>query len=161
MEDQSFEPQNNGIGTPPPYLYEQPYMQEATRKKEGIGLAVASMVLGIISLVLFCIFLNVILAVLAVVFALVHLISGKKRGRGMAVTGIVTSVASIVLLVLFCNSMIRMISSSGWSIKDIQDGTFYEDMLEELYGDDWQDVIGDVFGQGTLNDLPMEDNHVQ
>jgi hypothetical protein len=63
------------------------------------GLAIASMVLGICSLVLGWVpILGFILAVLAVVFGARRL--KHQEGRGMAVTGFVTGVVGVFLFVL-------------------------------------------------------------
>ncbi len=64
----------------------------------GNGFGIASMVLGILSLVLFCTCINIPLAITAVIFGILQL--GKKAGgRGMAVTGIVTAALSVIALI--------------------------------------------------------------
>ena len=85
------------IGQPP---YGQP-------PKKGAGLAIASMVLGIIALLLSWIpLINNLAAVLAVVGlglgipALVLARRGTHGGTGMAITGLVTSVLAIVVVIL-------------------------------------------------------------
>ncbi len=65
----------------------------------GIGFGIASLVLGILSLVFFWTFLNIPMAILAVIFAIIHLC--RQTGhKGMAVAGIVTSVISVILTVV-------------------------------------------------------------
>lgn len=75
--------------------------------KKGAGLAIASMVLGIIALLLSWLpIINNLAAVLAVVGlglgipALIRARRGTSGGTGMAITGLVTSVLAIVLVVL-------------------------------------------------------------
>jgi hypothetical protein len=68
------------------------------------GMAIASMVLGITSLVLFF-FFGFILAVIAIVLGHIHLSNMKKEpeqytGRGMAVAGLATGYVSIGFVVL-------------------------------------------------------------
>lgn len=65
----------------------------------GNGFGIASLVLGILSLVFFWCFLNIPLAVLAIIFAVVHF-SRSTGHNGLAVAGIVTSVVSVVLTIL-------------------------------------------------------------
>lgn len=82
----------NGTGAP----YGTPYRQNV---QPGYGFGIASMVLGILALVMFWNFLNIPLAVLAIIFAVVHFSRGVGR-NGFAVAGIVTSVVSVVLTIL-------------------------------------------------------------
>ena len=79
--------QNPQYGNPYPPNYNQ---RPADNRKEepGKGFAVASMVLGLISLVLFCTGINIITAILAIVFGIIHLVK-QKQNPGMAVAGIV------------------------------------------------------------------------
>ena len=67
-------------------------------KKLGVGFGVASLVLGIISLLCFCSGVNVILAILAIVFGVIQIVTCEKKG--MAIGGIATAVISVVLLVI-------------------------------------------------------------
>lgn len=75
---------------------------------EGVGWAIASMVLGIIALVSMCcswtnlafsVFTG-ILAILGVIFASVNLY-GHKAGKGMAIAGLVCSIIALVSAVIF------------------------------------------------------------
>lgn len=74
--------------------------QEPQNNDENRGLAIASMVLGIVSLVTCC-----CSAYIGLVFAIIGLVLGilyKKKGGsdGMATAGIVCSIISIVLAVI-------------------------------------------------------------
>ncbi len=65
----------------------------------SIGMSVASMVLGIISVVIFCIwFISVPLAIMAIIFGSVGM---NKGGKGMAIAGIVCGIAAIAILAIF------------------------------------------------------------
>lgn len=66
-------------------------------EKKSSGLAIASMVLGIVALCLSCCFYYVSLpcAVVGVILAAVSL-KGDNGGKGMAITGLVTSIVSLV-----------------------------------------------------------------
>ena len=65
---------------------------------KGKGFGVMSLVLGIISLTLFCSIFNIITSGLSIVFGVVQLRRGTARG--MAIAGIVTAFASIVVLII-------------------------------------------------------------
>jgi hypothetical protein len=77
-------------------------------QQPGNGIAVASMILGIVSLVLFFLwFLAPILALLAIIFGALGIGKAKKiggKGKGMAIAGLVTGsiglVVSIIIIVL-------------------------------------------------------------
>lgn len=67
-------------------------------EKDRKGLAIASMVLGIVSLVLFCIwYISIPCAILALVFGIISLKSSKK---GMAIAGISTGAVGFILMIL-------------------------------------------------------------
>ena len=65
----------------------------------GRGFGIASMVLGIIALVLFFSFVNIPLAILAIIFGIIQLM--RKAPKGMAISGIVMGISSLFLLVIF------------------------------------------------------------
>ena len=69
----------------------------------GRGFGIASMVLGIISLVLFFSFVNIPLAILAIIFGIIQLT--RKAPKGMAISGIVMGISSLFLLVIFWTCM--------------------------------------------------------
>lgn len=70
----------------------------------GAGMAIASMVLGILALVLSCCLpgINLLLALIGVILGGVSL-AGHKGGRGMAIAGVVCSIITLIptLIVLF------------------------------------------------------------
>lgn len=75
------------------------YVQQQEHK-ESVGLAVASMVLGIISLVLFCIiYVSIPCATIGGILGAISL-STKKGGKGMAIAGLVCSLITIVIVAL-------------------------------------------------------------
>lgn len=60
------------------------------------GLSIASMVLGIVSLVLWCAWpISIICSILGLVFGIIRL--KKPEGKGMAIAGLVTSIIALVL----------------------------------------------------------------
>lgn len=68
------------------------------RPDNSKGFGIASLVLGIISLLCFCSFLNIVPAVLAIVFGAISL--SKKKDNAFAIAGIVCAAVSIALLII-------------------------------------------------------------
>lgn len=70
------------------------------QNKKISGLTIAALVLGIVSIVLWCLwFISIPCAILALVFGIIGV---KKPGKSMAIGGIVTSaIALVVWLVVF------------------------------------------------------------
>ncbi|MCL2860406.1 MAG: DUF4190 domain-containing protein [Oscillospiraceae bacterium] len=68
------------------------------KKEEKTGLSIASMVLGIVSIVLICfIWISIPCAILAVIFGF---IGRKKGGKGMATAGLVLGIITLVFCIL-------------------------------------------------------------
>lgn len=80
----------------------------------GAGLGIASMVLGIVALVLSCCFyyISIPCAIIGVILAAVSL-HGKKAGKGMAVAGLVCSIISLVPAIIVMVSGAALIGSLG------------------------------------------------
>lgn len=72
------------------------------------GFGIASFVLGILSLVLYCTCINILLAVLAIIFGILQLVQ-KDSPKGMAIAGIVTSGLSILFFII---SVVVFLSST-------------------------------------------------
>lgn len=75
--------------------YYNPYQNTAGRKKQGQGFGIASLVLGILALVLFCTCINVFFGILSLIFGIIQIVRYEKKG--LAIGGIVTSVISVIL----------------------------------------------------------------
>lgn len=72
--------------------------KEETPTKDRKDFAITSMVLGIISLVLFCVwYISVPCSILAIIFAILSLKSSKK---GMAIAGLTTGIIGFILMVI-------------------------------------------------------------
>lgn len=77
-----------------------PYGQSQPQQEGSQGLAIAGMVLGIISLVCCCSgYIALVIGIVGFVLSLVVLIQ-KKPGKGMAIAGIICSAIAVVLLVV-------------------------------------------------------------
>ncbi|MDF2543982.1 MAG: hypothetical protein K0S47_3700 [Herbinix sp.] len=98
-------------GNQQPYQYQQPgnqqpgyqqypnYQQEEPPKKNS-GMAIASMVIGICSIVLCCVwYLALPASIVGLVLGILS-IRGKKSGRGMAIAGIILCSLGIVIALL-------------------------------------------------------------
>ena len=76
-------------------------------KKDRKGFCIASMVLGIVALVFFCIwYVSIPCAILAIIFGVLGI---KSTGKGMAIAGIVTSCLSILFFII---SVVVFLSST-------------------------------------------------
>ncbi len=89
-------------------------MGEEVQEKKG--LSIASMVLGIVSLVLWCFwYLSIPCAILAIIFGII----GKKRaGKGMAIAGLVLGIITLVILgilLLVGASTLSSLNSVNWN----------------------------------------------
>ena len=89
-------------------------MESQEKKEENKGYSIASMVLGIISVILFCFtYISIPCAILAIIFAVV----GKnKGGKGMATAGLVLSIIGTVLCALLfiaCAACVGAVGTAG------------------------------------------------
>lgn len=99
------------------YTANPQYQQYQPRQQEAKGMSIASMVLGIISLVLFCIwYLSIPLAIVGLVLGI---LGRKKGGKGMATAGIICSIIALVLTVVFVGIFIAAFSQFTWDMMTI------------------------------------------
>ncbi|MFT9055363.1 MAG: DUF4190 domain-containing protein [Ethanoligenens sp.] len=99
-------------GTPLPISRQYP-------PRSSDGLAVASMVLGIIGVVFSLVFIGIVPAILAIIFGLIVLCSARRRqnGCGMAIAGLVTGGFALLIAALVSLFFISVVSSmvSSWT----------------------------------------------
>jgi hypothetical protein len=100
---------------PPPFPPPMPYLSQATypaaAPPSSNGLATASLVLGILGLVLFLVpVIGLILAVLAIVFGGAGISRANVGGgsRGQAIAGLVMGVVGVILLILVLASAVSV-----------------------------------------------------
>jgi ABC-type Fe3+-siderophore transport system permease subunit len=120
--------------------------EEGEEVYQPIGMAVASLVLGLLSLVFFLVGLNLVGAIISIILGIIFIATRRgQAGKRLAVIGIITSIISIVL---FFGSMSYMLSNSKGILaleKDIlslydANGLYQaapDDLLEELDSDDF------------------------
>jgi cytochrome b subunit of formate dehydrogenase len=117
-------PYNPGGSQEQPPQYHNPYAQEAG----GKGLAVASMVLGIVAVVIFCFFyVSLPIAITGVILGIISL-AKRKNGKGMAVAGVVLNSAAIVLAILFFVGIML-------AFYQMSDGAMWPDFWDEFARD--------------------------
>ncbi|MBR6329442.1 MAG: DUF4190 domain-containing protein [Lachnospiraceae bacterium] len=109
-------PQGNpGQQAPPPYPpYQQPYPGVETKREGGTDQAVASMILGILSLIFACCVpvIPLVCAIISIVFAVV-VIKEERPGKGMAIAGLVCSVCTLLLGSVVLFAVLRSLFSGG------------------------------------------------
>ena len=82
-------------------------MEENKVVNESKGLSIASMVLGIVSLVMLCIYyVSIPCAILAIIFAI---IGRKKGGKGMATTGLVLGIIALAIDIVIVVGFIGLV----------------------------------------------------
>ena len=117
------------------YNYGQP---NGNNKSESEGFGIASLILGIITVLLFCTCISWITGILAVIFGILQLVKGNKKG--MAIVGLITGgigfAASIILYILIFFTGLGSYSS-------------YNDIYDHIY-DDIYDDIENSMDDGTI-----------
>lgn len=108
------QPTQNPYGQPNGAAYQQQNVYNAQPvEKESQGMAIAGMVLGILSLVCCCTgYVALVAGIVGFVLSLIALIQ-KKPGKGMAIAGIVCASVSIIMLVVMI-IIGNSISPSDW-----------------------------------------------
>lgn len=104
---------------------EQTYYEP--QKQEKTGLALAALILGIISLVVSCMGFNIIVAIIAIILGAVYLSKKQQARRGMAIAGLVLGIISIALFVLMV-VLIVVFMFTGM-------GGLYGDIYNEMYNE--------------------------
>lgn len=83
-------------------------------KGQGVGLGIASMVLGIVSIVLSCVwYVCVPAGVVSIILAIVQMIKNEKKG--MAIAGIICSVIGIILAIVMVLGAVALLSSGAFA----------------------------------------------
>lgn len=137
-------------------------LNDPNPKSGRTGLAVAALVMGIISLVLCCCGLGFICAPLGIIFGIVSLATGRG-GTGMAITGIVLSAITAVILIVFCASCgtyikdyVKFVGDAENVIEEYQETGELPDYLEkytdEEYDEIWESAGYDDF-YGFFDDI--------
>ena len=102
-------------------------------EKKSNGLAIASLVLGIVAIVLCCVwYISIPCGILAIVFGTIGLRSSK---RGMSISGIVTGIIGMIISIFIILMLVIFGFALGMteSIKDIIDDNDYSDSYDYDY----------------------------
>ena len=95
-----YNQQDNNNDSNQYYNYQGNQSNSMNQKKETVGFAITSMVLGIISILFTCSYIyGSILSILALIFGIIHLRT-KKSGNGMAVAGVTTAAVSLAIKII-------------------------------------------------------------
>lgn len=101
-------------------------------KNDSNGFGVASLVLGIMTLLLFCMCISWITGLLAIIFGIVQLV--KSRKKGLAIGGIITGAIGLLLSILLYAGVFLNFSNPGRvHIYDDFYNDFYDDFYDEFY----------------------------
>lgn len=116
------------------------YAAQPGEKGEGTAFGIASMVLGIVSLLLFCTCVNWITGILAIIFGILQLV--KHKEKGFAIAGIITAGISLLLAIMLYVSLAAGMSGMGME---------YDEFFEEYFGtqdgyDDYYDAFDNYYG---------------
>lgn len=93
-------------------------------KKERKGFCIASLVLGIVAIVFFCIwYISIPCGVLAVIFGILGI---KSTNKGMAIAGLITGaiglvVSTVIVIIIF---MVALTVGISDSFDEIEDSTY-------------------------------------
>ncbi len=126
----------------------------------GRGFGIASMVLGIIALILFFSFVNIPLAILAIIFGIIQLT--RKAPKGMAISGIVMGISSLFLLVVFWTCMLvsaartESTDSNTYYYEGSENDAAFGDYYDGLY-EGYQQGYKDGYYDGYYGYTPDED----
>ena len=111
------------------YNYGQPAGRYGSNKSESEGFGIASLVLGIITVLLFCTCISWITGILAIIFGIIQLVKGNKKG--MAIVGLITGgigfIASVILYILIFFTSLGSYSN-------------YDDIYNHIYDDIYDDI---------------------
>lgn len=125
----STQPADNQPYANQPYNGQQPYQDYNNQQygqqnyyagapeepKKASGLAIASMVCGIVSIVICCVwYLAAPLAIAAIVLGIINNVK-KLGGKGMAVAGIITGTCGLLLVIALCVVIIAGVASGDFA----------------------------------------------
>lgn len=117
-----------------------PGMPQQKQKGDGRGYGIASLILGIVSVLLFCTCINWVTAILAVIFGIIQITKNKEQG--LAIGGIITAAISMVLSVVLYLAMWFGMTNAGIT---------YEDLLYDQYDDSYDSDGSDAWYDGDGN----------
>lgn len=124
------------------------------RQPQSNGFGIASMVLGILALVFFCACINIPLAIVSIIFAVIH-INRKTGSTGFAIAGIVTSVISMILTAV----MIVFLNVAGFAVSSLMSAETLPYIMEDYYGDEFYDYYDEDMNHGEYDLHDFGEHH--
>lgn len=115
--------------------YGNGYGQEP-EKKESMGFGIASLVLGIVSLLLFCTCINWITGILAIIFGILQIV--KTKQKGFAIAGIITAGISMLFTIVLYISIFVGAAAYDINYNDYYD-YYYDYNGFDSYYDDYEE----------------------
>lgn len=132
--------------------YGNGYWQEPEKNEnESVGFGIASLVLGIVSLLLFCTCINWITGILAIIFGIIQIT--KTKQKGFAIGGIITAGVSLLFTIILYISLVIGAAASDMRYND------YYDYYYDYYDMDYNDVgnYGEYYYDMYNNELDFLD----
>lgn len=118
------------------------YGMRQQQKGDGVILGIVSMILGLVSVLLFCTCINFFTAIAAIILGIIQIT--KHKEKSFAVVGIVTSVISIIMAIFlfFVLGLGAMESET-----DSYDEFYYDEYYDEEYYDEefYEDYFYDEY----------------
>ena len=100
-----------------PYSQYQNNNYRENRQSTGLGFGLASMIMGIVSLILFCTCINIPIALAAIIFGIIYL-SGQQESKVYGIVGIITAALSILCFFAMIALAWRPVQSYYQEIED-------------------------------------------
>lgn len=115
----------NGVPTPPQYNVPQQFYPQAEKPESTNGFAVASMVVGIVSIVSSCFCGGVVIGLVAIILGIVGMVQSNKTGanKGFAIAGIICGAAGFAISL----AILILAAVGGISIDNGFNGYDYDD----------------------------------
>ena len=118
-------------------------VENTENQKDKKGMALAGMILGIVTIVLcFIFYISIPCGILAIIFGAMSL---KSTNRGMALAGVITGIVGIILTIV----IFAVIAISAISIfNQVIDSNDYDDIYDDMYDDTYDKengVLPDLF----------------
>lgn len=98
--------------------------------KTGNGLGIASLVLGIVSLVGLCFCLGPLTGILAIIFGIIQIMRTPEN-RAFSIAGIITGAMGIILTIIITVIIALGVTTGGSGV----DSIFNEEMYEQIIND--------------------------
>lgn len=125
-QQQAPQQQQQQYQQPRPDQYQQPqYQYQQKQEPKSNGLAIASLVLGIISFFALCLpVIPALTAIVGLILGIISLVKGKG-GKGMAIAGVILSGLSLLIAVLFIIGLMSFFTNES-IMSEIRDQMQYE-----------------------------------